>query len=135
MASGMFCLIAESRMNIFIPEQTMNIDSYSFGRMVIDGKTYQSDLIIYPEKVESSWRRKEGHLLQSEDLKTVTASNPEVLIIGTGYFGLMKLPDELRNELLGRNLELYVEKSSHAAEIFNAIHTKRKAVAAFHLTC
>jgi len=113
----------------------MNIDSYSFGKMVIDGKTFQSDLIIYPEKVDPSWWRKEGHLLQSEDLNAVLDASPEVLIIGSGYMGLMKVPGELRKELLGRNLELYIEKSARAVEIFNSIHMKRKTVAAFHLTC
>jgi hypothetical protein len=113
----------------------MNIDSYSFGKMVIEGKIYQSDLIIYPEKVDPSWWRKEGHKVQLEDLTAILAVSPEVLIIGTGYMGLMKVPDELRKELLKRNIELYVEKSSRAVEIFNSINTKRKTVAAFHLTC
>ena len=113
----------------------MNIDSYSFGKMVIEGKTFQSDLIIYPEKVDASWWREEGHLLQSGDLKTVLTASPEVLIIGTGYMGLMKVPDEIRKELFEKNIELYVEKSSRAVEIFNSINTKRKTVAAFHLTC
>ena len=113
----------------------MNIDSYSFGKMVIEGKTFQSDLIIYPEKVDASWWREEGHLLQPGDLKAVLTTSPEVLIIGTGYMGLMKVPDEIRKELLEKNIELYVEKSSRAVEIFNSINTKRKTVAAFHLTC
>jgi hypothetical protein len=113
----------------------MNIDSYCFGKMVIEGKIFQSDLIIYPEKVDPSWWRKEGHLLQYEDLRAVLAASPEVLIIGTGYFGLMKVPDGLRKELLGKNIELYVEKSARAVEIFNSFNTKRKTVAAFHLTC
>jgi hypothetical protein len=103
--------------------------------MVIDGQTYQSDLIIYPEKVDASWWREEGHLLQSRDLRAVFAAGPEVLIIGTGYSGLLKVPDEVRKELLGRTIELYVEKSNRAVEIFNSIHTKRRVVAAFHLTC
>jgi hypothetical protein len=113
----------------------MNIDFYSFGKMVIESKIFQSDLIIYPETIEPSWWRKEGHLVQLEDLAAILAASPEVLIIGTGYMGLMKVPGELRKELLGRNIELYVEKSARAVEIFNSIHAKRKTVAAFHLTC
>jgi len=113
----------------------MNIDSYSFGKMVIESKTFQSDLIIYPEKIDPSWWRKEGHLVQIEDLTAILAAAPEILIIGTGYMGLMKVPGELRKELLGRNIELYIEKSARAVEIFNSIHMKRKTVAALHLTC
>lgn len=113
----------------------MNIDSYSFGKMVIEGEAFQSDLIIYPEKVEASWWRKRGHLLQLEDLIAVLAASPEVLIIGTGYMGLMKVPEELKKELQRKNMEVYVEDSRRAAEIFNFVNTKRKTIAAFHLTC
>ena len=113
----------------------MNIKSYSFGKMVVDGQAYKSDLIIYPDKINSSWWRKEGHLVQSKDLSDILAVNAEVLIIGTGYFGLMKVPDELRKELIGRNIELYIEKTSRAVEIFNSINIKKMTIAAFHLTC
>lgn len=113
----------------------MNIDSYSFGKMVMKGKAFHSDLIIYPDKVEGTWRRKEGHVLRLEDLTNILAADPEVLIIGTGYMGQMKVPDELRKELLSKKIELYVEDSRRAVEIFNSIHAKRRTVAAFHLTC
>jgi hypothetical protein len=113
----------------------MNIDSYSFGRMVIDGQSFQSDLIIYPEKVDSSWWRKEGHRLQPEDLTGILAESPEVLIIGTGYYGMMEVPDGLQKNLLRNNIELHIEDSRRAVEVFNSIHTQRKTIAAFHLTC
>jgi hypothetical protein len=63
------------------------------------------------------------------------AANPEVLIIGTGYMGLMNVPEELRKELIKKNIELYIENSRRAVEIFNSIHRKRRTIAAFHLTC
>ena len=113
----------------------MNIESYSFGRMVIGGKTFQSDLIIYPEKIDDSWWRKEGHLLQLEDLTAILTAAPEVLIIGTGCMGFMKVPDKLKKELAKRDIELHIAKSARAVEIFNSIHTTKKTVAAFHLTC
>jgi hypothetical protein len=113
----------------------MKIDSYSFGKMVIDDQVYKSDLIIYPDKIDSSWWRKEGHLLQLEDLEAILAAAPEILVVGTGYFGLMKVQDELKKELAGRNMELHVEKSARAVEIFNSFRTRRKTVGAFHLTC
>ncbi len=51
----------------------MNIEHYSFGKIIINGKTYTSDVIIYPEKVDSSWWRKQGHSLYIDDLKDVIA--------------------------------------------------------------
>jgi len=39
------------------------IESYKFGEILIDGVTYTSDVIIYPDSVDFKWWRKEGHLL------------------------------------------------------------------------
>jgi len=33
----------------------MHISDYRFGRIVIDGKTYTSDVIVYPDRVDPSW--------------------------------------------------------------------------------
>ncbi|WP_162148668.1 hypothetical protein [Desulfuromonas sp. TF] len=34
----------------------MKIDAYSFGRIVVNGREYTSDLIIYPERARPEWR-------------------------------------------------------------------------------
>ena len=111
------------------------IDSYSFGRIVIDGKTYTSDVIIYPDKVNDSWWRKSGHLLQIEDLTDVIQCNPEVLIVGTGANGLMKVPNDIKQFLESKGIELIFEETRKACETYNELKGRRKIVAAFHLTC
>ena len=111
------------------------IDSYSFGRMVIDGKTYTSDVILYPDKVDDSWWRKSGHLLQKEDLRDVIQYNPEILIVGTGTYGLMKILDETKQFLEAEGIELISGKTKEAYKIYNELKDKKKVVAAFHITC
>ena len=64
--------------------------------MVVDGQTYTSDLIIFPEKIKDSWWRKSGHRLCLEDLEDVFQEKPEVLVIGTGFYGLMKTEEEVK---------------------------------------
>ena len=64
----------------------MKVEHYSFGKITIDGQTYTSDVIIYPERVDSSWWRKQGHNLQIEDMAGVIKAEPGVVIIGTGLF-------------------------------------------------
>ena len=59
------------------------IDSYGFGEIVVDGQRYTSDVIIYPDRVDSSWWRKEGHRLSIEDLEDIVKAKPETLIVGT----------------------------------------------------
>jgi len=60
------------------------IESYRFGEIVIDGRRYSSDVIIYPDRVEGQWWREEGHSLASTDVWQVLQAPPEVLVIGQG---------------------------------------------------
>lgn len=113
----------------------VKIEHYSFGRMSIGGKTYTSDLIIYPGRVDASWWRKTGHVLEVADLKEVLAARPQVLLIGTGAHGLMKVPKETRDYLESRGIEVFVQKTDKAAELFNTLQTDKAVIAAFHLTC
>lgn len=113
----------------------MKIETYSFGKMVYDGKTYTSDLIIYPLHVDASWWRLQGHLLQMQDLTDILKEEPGTLIIGTGYMGVMKVPAELRKQLESKHIELHVEKTQKAVDLFNSAGKTGKVIAAFHLTC
>jgi len=111
------------------------IDSYEFGRIVINGKRYDSDLIVFSDKVRSGWWRKEGHRLHVEDLKEVLEVKPEVLVVGTGYSGLMTVPPETRKYIESKGIELMAQKTTEACETFNRLVKSRKVVAALHLTC
>ena len=62
----------------------MHIDHYSFGRIGIEGHSYDADVIVFPDHVQERWWRREGHRLAREDLETVLAENPQILVIGTG---------------------------------------------------
>jgi len=114
----------------------MQIESYRFGEIIINGKTYTQDLIIFPERIRTNWWRKEGHKLHLEDLTEVLEYKPEILIVGTGYDGLMKVPRELIETLEKKGIKVIVKKTKDACNEFNKyIKEKRKVVAAFHLTC
>lgn len=80
------------------------IESYDFGVIVINGKRYTSDVIVFPERVMDSWWRKEGHRLYAEDLKEILEHEPrpEVLVVGTGYHGLVKVSPEVKKALESR---------------------------------
>jgi len=113
----------------------MRITHYSFGRITVDGQTYTSDIIIFPDRIKSSWWRLEGHLLQIPDLKEVIDARPDVLIVGTGYYGTMKVPDETLSHLRSQGIDVHVHDSKKAVELFNKIPSEKNAVAALHLTC
>lgn len=113
----------------------MKIEHYSFGSITIKGKTYTFDVIIFPETVDPSWRRKEGHSLHMDDLKSVVHSGPEVIVIGTGYYGRMNVPAYVLANLRTRGIEVHIGKTREAVDFFNEIFSRRKTVACLHLTC
>jgi hypothetical protein len=113
----------------------MQIDDYRFGSITIDGRTYTSDVIIYPDRVDASWWRKEGHYLQKTDLAGIIAAGPELLIVGSGAHGVMSVPESTIAFLESHNIDVVIEKTAKAVELFNARPQGKKVVAALHLTC
>lgn len=111
------------------------IDSYGFGKIVIDGKTYTKDVIILTDRVKDNWWRKEGHRLDKEDIEEVIREKPEVLVVGTGYYDRMAVPKETREYIESCGIEIKVAKTGEARKFFNELSGKKKVVAALHLTC
>jgi hypothetical protein len=112
------------------------IESYSFGRMVIDGKSYTKDVIIYPDgSILSPWWRNQGHVLEVIDLQDLIATAPEIIICGTGAMGVMRPSAALKEHLAARNIEFIAQKSPKAVEAYNQISGNHKVGGCFHLTC
>lgn len=114
----------------------MEIEGYDFGEMIVDGKVYHRDLIITPSRIIDNWWRVEGHRLTLDDLKDVMGEKFEVLVIGTGYSGLMRVDREVIEEFKRRGIEVIIKPTRDAVEEFNRlVKSGRKVVGAFHLTC
>ena len=114
----------------------MKVTDYRFGTIEIDGTPYTKDLIIASGKVIDNWRRTEGHKLQEEDLTAILEEKPDVLVVGTGYFGRMSISPETRHTLESHGIELKAAKTGEAVETFNRLQREcARAAAAFHLTC
>ena len=111
------------------------IDSYHFGQIVIGGRKYSSDVIIFPDRIQDAWRRKESHELTLEDIKDIMAENPEVLIVGTGYSGLMRVLPEVEQTAEARNIKLIAQPTGEACDIYNQLSDIQRVVAVLHLTC
>jgi hypothetical protein len=114
----------------------MHIDLYEFGRIIIDGKAYTSDCLIFQNHVESDWWRREGHKLFADDLESVLSKEPEILVVGCGAYGVMQVSQEVRTLLQDKNIKLETLKTAEAMNRYNELSTAgRKVVAAMHLTC
>jgi len=114
----------------------MDISGYRFGKIDIGGRTYASDVIITPERVIEGWWRQQGHALAVADLDNVVAARPDVLVIGTGYFGRMSVSQEARQYLEAQGIQVHDARTGEAVHDFNRRQRgPGRVVAALHLTC
>ena len=113
----------------------MRIDGYTFGKVIIDGRSYTSDVIIYPDRVDSRWWRREGHELSVRDIETVIQQKPEFLIVGTGSPGFMKVLPETESRLAEEKIYLIVKPTDEACATYNQLASTKRVVACLHLTC
>ena len=114
----------------------MKIEDFSFGRIVVDGVAYTSDIKIMGGKVIAGWWRKSGHKVEIEDIQEMVDAHPEVLVIGKGDPGLMQTSESLRELLKSNEIELIEEKTVKAVQTFNRLSQTGKAVfAGFHVGC
>lgn len=113
------------------------IESTAFGVMTIDGMTYTSDLILFPDgSVKDGWWRQRGHRLVVDDILALVDTAPEVIVAGTGTSGRMRPQTDLLPFLRERGIAFVAEPNPRAVAIVNQkISTGLKVGACFHLTC
>jgi len=113
------------------------IEHYATGSyMRVDGNDYHRDLKIIHGQVKSNWWRKQGHRLDTEDISDILSAKPEMLVIGTGYAGNMRIPDSVRSAIENHHIRVVAEETANAVSIFNRLnHEGRDVAGAFHLTC
>ncbi len=114
----------------------MKIDSFSFGNIVIDGKPYTSDVIIYHDRVDGAWWREEPHRLVPGDIPEVLNAQPDILIIGTGVGGVLLVPKEIAEHISAQGIDVKIEKTPRAVDLYNSLQgSKYYVIAALHITC
>jgi len=93
-------------------------------------------VIILPDRVWDGWWREEGHSLSTADLDAVFEAAPDVLVVGTGAFNLMKVPASTRTELGKRHIDLHVANTNKAIQLYADLAAGgKRVVAALHLSC
>lgn len=113
----------------------MRITDYSFGKLLIDKQEYNSDLVIYEDKIISDhWWRKEGHLLQIFDIEPFLKRSISTVLVGRGFSGRMKIAHKLQYYLLEKDVVLQGLSTKEACQRYNEMEHKG-LLALFHLTC
>lgn len=119
------------------------IEEYHFGSITVDGKIYAYDVEVGWTGEVLSWRRKESHIIDVEDVKRAVEQKPEVIIIGTGESGIARVTEDAQNFIKTNGIELIVDKTEEATRTFNIVceesleeeGKQRKVIGLFHLTC
>ena len=131
------------------------IEEYRFGLIKVSGETYTHDVEVrwFPESSSGSdsagfglevlpWWRKESHLIDSIDIQRALTQKPDILIIGTGMYGMAKITGKAQEEIRIRGVKLIIDKTEEAVKAFNVIKAKieeegekKKIIGLFHLTC
>ncbi|UCD41861.1 MAG: hypothetical protein JSV69_15060 [Chloroflexota bacterium] len=111
------------------------IDSYQFGKIIIDGEVHRKDVILLPSQVIGNWWRKEGHNLHVSDLQEVLATDIEVLVVGQGANRRMQIKTEVRDALQAAGIELISLSTQEACQEYNRRAAAQRTAAALHLTC
>ncbi|AAL81361.1 hypothetical protein PFDSM3638_06175 [Pyrococcus furiosus DSM 3638] len=118
----------------------MKVEEVKFGLVKINGKEFRHDIVIYPSgrierrKKEIS-KKKHGtsHKLDPEELKEYLNEDFEVLIVGTGIYGMLSLLPESRK--LVENKEVIERPTEEALKILEELWGKKKILAIIHVTC
>jgi len=115
------------------------VEKYAFGLIIINGKEYRYDVEVRWTGEVLKWWRKEGHIFDVEDVKRAVAQNPDIIILGTGDWGMAQVTERCKNFIREKGIELIINKTKDAVEAFNTIvqnpREKKKVIALFHLTC
>ncbi len=119
------------------------INEYHFGSITINGKTYNHDVEVRWEGEVLQWWRKEGHMVNIEDVTRAVEQNPDTIVIGTGEIGLVKVSQNCQNFITQKGIKLIIDKTEEAVKTFNIIWEEsieeegkqNNVIGLFHLTC
>ena len=113
----------------------MQIQTYRFGYIEIDGKVYRNDIKLIGKTVVPDWWRGQGHLVELEDVQDLLKADAEICIFGTGYGG-MRVSKAVKSAFKNRGVEVLIEKTESACDTYNRLlQGGKKLVAGFHLSC
>lgn len=118
------------------------IEDTSFGKVKVEGETYNHDLVIYPDKIIK--RKKEisksqhgtSHNFTKEEMKEYIEnfdhSDIKQVIVGTGQYGKLALLPETEKYL---EVNGYSYKQLRTPDLEDKYLDRRNSLVIVHVTC
>jgi hypothetical protein len=118
----------------------MPIDGTEFGSITIDGKTYDHDVVIRLSGDVEKRRKKlskeqygTSHIISKAEAKSVFEDGCDLLIIGAGQDGNVRLSPEASAYFEKKGCYVIVQPTPEAIRSFN--RSQEKKVGLMHVTC
>ena len=112
------------------------ISSTKFGSITISGKTYEHDVIVTWEGKVRPAHVDIRHIIGEKELAQLLLERPEIIVIGLGQSGLMKLAPEVLAFADEKKLKIIQKPTPKAIKEFNQLaRAGKKVVAYMHVTC
>ena len=120
----------------------VNLIEVEFGRIIIDDKEYDHDVVIYPDgrverRLKEISKRIHGtsHNLDMEEIVNYLGNGEDIVIIGTGMYGMLSLTEESRKLLKDLGLEYLELPTKDAIKKYLDLKSSRRVLGIFHITC
>lgn len=119
----------------------MHIDSTEFGEITIDGKKYFQVLIVGGAVSEREYARLTdlfgtSHRIGDWEVESLLRNGPELVIIGTGQEGMLRVDEGIGRKLRASGAEVKAMLTPEAVRLFNEETAEgRKVNALIHTTC
>jgi len=118
----------------------MQIDRSEFGSITIDGKTYEHDVVIRLSGKVDKWQKKlskeqygTSHIISKAEAKSVFEKGCDLLIIGAGQHGIVRLSPEASAYFEKNDCRILIEPTHEAIRLFN--QSRAKKIGLMHVTC
>ena len=108
---------------------TQTIRSVSEGQIRIADKVYDTTIALTLDDVIADWPAKQLEDLSEDDFKTLLATSPEIIVLGTGSRNVFP-PRELVFAMARRGVGFEVMDTAAAARTFNVLASEGRSVAA-----
>jgi len=119
----------------------INFEKTWFGGVRVNGQDFKQVLVIgeeIKERDEEKLNELYGttHRIGSWEVEKLLSSKPEIIIIGNGQSGVLKVTDEVRKKIEAASAELKILLTPAAIEEFNKLYQEGKKVnCLIHTTC
>ncbi len=117
------------------------VDKVSWGKVKVDGRDYHQVLLIGDEVIERESDKLHDlfgttHRMGDWEKKKLVSGKPEIVLVATGWSGLVKIDEDFRKELGKGKVKLETVLTPKVVKRYNQlVQEGRRVNSLIHTTC